>query len=270
MKKFSLLVLALFSLVLLQNCKKDNKADEQQKEITNEEAKEVINSDKATDDILDLVDTHAFNASANRSNQLPSCVTQTIVRTGSTVVITWEFDANGCTMPNGNTYSGTVVITRDWNLTAQTISGSITFDQFYVNDINIEGGSNFTREINAAGHPQITHSFDFTVTFPNGDVASRQGTRIREWIQGYSTPVFSDDVFLVTGMTHIVRRNGVILDAVIVTPLRRELTCPYFVSGTIEITKNNSQTAVLDFGNGTCDDEATLTLPNGTVRIIHL
>ncbi len=269
MKKLSFILLTLFGLIVFQNCKKDTNTNDASSNVTDDEAKEVVVSDAATDDILDMVDIYGFNSSANRLSHLPSCVTQTIVRNGSSVVITWEFDANGCTMPNGNTYSGTVTITRDWDVTSHSISGSITFDQFYVNDLMIEGSSDFIREINTTGNPQITHNFDFTLTFPNGDTASRSGTRTREWAEGFGTPDHTDDVFLITGNSHIVRRNGVVLDAVIITPLRREATCHYFVSGTIEITKNG-QMAVLDFGNGTCDNEATLTLPNGTVRIIHL
>ncbi len=269
MKKLSFVFLALFGMIVLQNCKKDQNSDENSSTVTDDEAKEVVVSDVATDDILDMMDIYAFDNSANRSHNLPSCVTETIVRNGTSVVITWEFDANGCTMPNGNTYRGTVAITRDWDMSAHSISGSVSFDQFYVNDLMIEGSSDFTRELNSAGHPQITHNFDFTLTFANGDTASRSGTRTREWAEGFGTPSHTDDVFLITGNSHIVRRNGVVLDAVIVTPLRREVPCRYFVSGTIEITKNG-HTAVLDFGNGTCDAEATLTLPNGTVRVIHL
>jgi len=268
MKKLSILLLAIISISALQSCKKDKKSGAQNAFITDDEAKAVVNSDVATDDLLNMIDVYAFESSTSRS-QLPSCVTQTITRNGSSVVIVWEFDANGCAMPNGNTYRGTVTITRDWDITAHTISGSISFDNFYVNDINIAGSSDFTREINTNGNPQITHNYDFTFTFPNGDTAARSGVRTREWAEGFGTPSRTDDVFLVTGNTHIERRNGVILDAVVTNPLRREVPCRFFVSGTIEITKDN-QTAVLDFGSGTCDAEATLTLPNGTVRIIHL
>ena len=269
MKKISLLFLALFSLVLLQNCKKDTNTDSQS-DISDNEAQEIVASDAASDDILDMLDVYGFNTTANRSvEQLPSCVTQTIVINGSSVTITWQFDANGCTMPNGNTYKGTVTITRDRDLTAHVVTGTLSFDQFYVNDIKIEGQSDFTREINANNNPQITHNYDFTVTFPNGDTASRSGVRTRVWVAGFGTPAHNDDVFLVTGNAHIVRRNGVILDAVIAQPLRHEVPCRHFVSGSIEITKNN-HTAILDFGNGTCDNIATLTFPNGTVRTIHL
>jgi hypothetical protein len=268
MKRLSLLFLALFGMVLIQSCKKET--TEQSSDISEDDAKMVVESDVATDDVLNMVDAYGFESNtANRSSQFPGCVTHSVVPTGSTVTITWEFDAAGCQMPNGNTYKGTVTIMRDWDLSAHSVTGSISFDQFYVNDIMIEGGSSFTREINSSGHPQISHNYDFTVTFSNGDTMVRRGERTREFAEGFGSPSRSDDVFLVIGNTHIERRNGTVIDAVIVTPLRREVPCRFFVSGTIEITKDG-QTAILDFGNGACDAEATLTLPNGTVRVIHL
>ena len=268
MKTIKLVLLTFISLFFLQNCKKDKPSDDSSL-VTNDDAKKVAITDSKTDEILDFTDIFAFDNSQNRSHQLPSCVTQTVVQQGASLVITLEFDPNGCLMPNGRTYRGTVTITRDRDTLAHSISGSVSFDQFYIDDFMIDGSTNFVREFNASGNPQVTHNYDFSFTFPNGDTASRSGTRIREWVAGFGTPAHNDDVFLVTGQSHIVRRNGTVLDAVIVNPLRREIPCPYFVSGTVEITKNG-QTAILDFGNGTCDNEATLTLPNGTVRIIHL
>jgi hypothetical protein len=269
MKKISLLFMLL--ILSFQSCKKDTQTEIEQQQITTDETKASIEADKETDDMLDLVDAYGFDDSlSNRSHQLPSCVTQTIVRNGADLIITWEFDANGCTMPNGNTYQGTVIITRNIDLTAQQITGTLSFDQFYVNGKHIEGSCDFVRErSNANGNPQSTFNYDFTITFLNGDTASRTGTRIREWIHGFGTPDRNDDVFLVSGNSHIERVNGVVIDALVVTPLRREIPCAHFVSGTVEITKDG-QTAVLDYGNGTCDNEATLTLPDGTVRIIHL
>jgi len=276
MKKLSL-VLLLFGVVLFQNCKKDTEDTPQQEQVTDDEAKAVIDTDQAGDDIMDMVDVYAFDttsSTASRStahHQLPACVTQTVVRTGGSVNITWEFDAAGCTMPNGNTYRGTVTINRTFDPATHSVSGSVAFSNFSVNGVAIAGGFDFVRvRSNAAGHPQSTNNYDFTITFVNGDVAQRSGTRVREWIQGFTTPrMRNDDIFLVTGNSHIVRRNGVVLDAVITTELRREVPCRHFVSGVIEITKNG-QTAILDYGNGTCDNEATLTMPNGTVRTITL
>ena len=62
-----------------------------------------------------------------------------------------------------------------------------------------------------------------------------------------------------TGYTHY----GIVTEA-----LRREATCPYFVSGTIEITRNGNQ-GTLDFGNGDCDNIAILTV-NGVEYTVYL
>jgi len=272
MKRLSLVILVLLTGVLaFQSCKKDKKEDVTQSQVTEDDAKYSIETDKLSDDLVGIIDISAFDTTANRSpRNLPSCVTYTINGTGSHVEITLEFDANGCAMPNGNTYSGTVTIVRDFNMTTQTFTGSVAFDNFSVNGVQVEGSSTFERvRDNGNGHPQSTYDYDFSFTFPNGDVAQRNGHKVREWIQGFNTPRFNDNVFLVSGNAHILRRNGVELDILVTTPLRREATCHYFVSGVMTITKNG-HTATLDFGNGTCDDEATLTLPNGQVRIIHL
>ncbi len=268
MKKIKLLLIAFISLIAFQSCEKDDST--QSAQLTDDEINTVVESDVATDDLLDLVDTYAFESTSERSvSDIPSCVTQTITLSGNLMTITWQFDANGCTMPNGNTYKGTVIITREKDLTTRAISGNITFDNFYVNDIQIEGSADFIREINADGNPQTIHNYDFTITLPNGDTTERAGTRTRVWAEGYGTVSRTDDVFLITGSSHIKQFDGDILDMEIIQALRREIPCRFFVSGTIKIIKNGSE-ALLDYGDGTCDAEATLTLPDGTIKIIHL
>ncbi|MFM7379507.1 MAG: hypothetical protein ACKO2X_00190, partial [Bacteroidota bacterium] len=55
----------------------------------------------------------------------------------------------------------------------------------------------------------------------------------------------------------------------ILTPLRKEGSCRWLVSGYIQFSRNNQTSRTLDFGNGACDDQATITTSNG-VRTITL
>ncbi|HRB72977.1 MAG TPA: hypothetical protein PK776_14125 [Flavobacterium sp.] len=80
---------------------------------------------------------------------------------------------------------------------------------------------------------------------------------------------FTDDVFSIRGNALTTLPNGTVLHMEITEPLIRNIGCPVIVKGKKTITKN-SQTFVLDYGNGTCDDMATLTLPGGTVVTIYL
>jgi len=50
----------------------------------------------------------------------------------------------------------------------------------------------------------------------------------------------------------------------VLTPLRREVICAYFVSGTFDVQRTNFG-GVFDFGDGSCDNQATFTFNNGTV-----
>ena len=55
----------------------------------------------------------------------------------------------------------------------------------------------------------------------------------------------------------------------ITTPLRRELSCRFIVSGVLEISRNDN-TASLDFGDGSCDAKGILTQPDGTESEVFL
>jgi hypothetical protein len=55
----------------------------------------------------------------------------------------------------------------------------------------------------------------------------------------------------------------------VTSPLRRELSCRFIISGVLDITRNEN-TASLDFGEGNCDAIGVLTFPDGTSEEIFL
>lgn len=58
--------------------------------------------------------------------------------------------------------------------------------------------------------------------------------------------------------------------AEIIQPIIRKFTCAWRVKGEITFTRNsNTKTAVLDYGDGSCDDQATVTV-NGKTHTITL
>jgi len=113
-----------------------------------------------------------------------------------------------------------------------------------------------------------------TVTNPDGRVFTRTGNRVREFSAGYDTDTIEDNVFLITGSWTTTNPNGVahtntISDA---SPLRIIFSCNQpivgqhryeIVSGMITVVKNNN-TAVIDYGDGTCDNTGTITINGGS------
>ena len=93
--------------------------------------------------------------------------------------------------------------------------------------------------------------------------------REREWIAGEDTFYRHDDVYLITGTANGTSTGGFSFTMVITNPLRKEIGCRHMVSGTFEFTPGNRPVRILDYGDGECDNIATITV-NGVTRTIYL
>ena len=203
------------------------------------------------------------------ANMFPECVTITVVIEAMSREITVDFGTEGCVI-NGNTFKGKMILSYTRNPEAQQITISKTLEDFYFNNKNIVGGKTIVKVLsNEDGNPQFTKTTDITVIWPNGAQASRNGVKVREWIEGFGSGVWSDNVFEVTGNWTTTFVNGNTHSYEVVIPLRREVICYYFVSGSIDVERTNFS-GVFDYGEGDCDNQATFTFDNGTIIDITL
>ena len=204
------------------------------------------------EDVYATEEITAISKGSYRSDFLPDCVTITTVSTDTTREKTIDFGA-GCELPNGNVLSGIIVMSYaiDMELAEKTIT--LALEDFTFNGVVVAGGANAS----------------FNATWPDGETASFNGTRTREWIEGYGSGFWGDNVFLITGNRTFVNRAGNTFEKVVTVPLRRELSCRFIVSGVLEITRN-ANTANLDFGDGSCDAKGTLTYPDGSSDEVFL
>lgn len=203
------------------------------------------------------------------ANMFPDCVTITVVIEAMSREITVDFGTEGCVI-NGNTFKGKMILSYTRNPEAQQITISKTLEDFYFNNKNIVGGKTIVKVLsNENGNPQFTKTTDITVIWPNGAQASRNGVKVREWIEGFGSGVWSDNVFEVTGNWTTTFVNGNTHSYEVVIPLRREVICYYFVSGSIDVERTNFS-GVFDYGEGDCDNQAMFTFDNGTVIDITL
>ena len=273
---FGIIALVLFGLVLT-SC---NESDTIQEELITEEidlkaAETEAEIDKVSDEssaIIEeayLLEEFPITKSNVTDRYLPDCVTITVVIVQNMKTVTLDF-GEGCELRNGNFVSGKIIITYERDPEAASKMITYSFEDFYFNRKNVEGGGSILRErSNENSNPQSTKTFDVTVTWPDGLFASKVGVKVREMIEGQSTLAWGDNVFLITGNWTFTRRNGIVLSAKIIKELRRELACKFLVSGTIELSKN-LDTAILDYGDGECDDLATVSINGGERREIHL
>ena len=186
-----------------------------------------------------------------------SCVSRTLVLEGNNINISLDY-GNGCEGPHGNVLAGLIRIDIQL-LSADEKLITHSFEDFSINGRSIEGSITRNRiRSNQNGYPQVETSKDISIQWDEDTVFNRVGQTTRVWVSGNNTRSWGDDVFLTTGNWNI-SRNGVLKRSVTITKeLRREMSCRFLVSGTMNIEGSQANFS-LDFGDGTCDDVAVVT-----------
>lgn len=108
------------------------------------------------------------------------------------------------------------------------------------------------------------------ITFDDGRAYTRTGTKVKETVEGYGTPlIWEDNVFLMTGNSTTTLPDNTIIVKTITIPLRYIMTCnlPFPMSGVVTIIKNDSK-GILNFGNRICDNLALVTINGINTEIV--
>jgi len=286
MKTTNLILGFALALTILSCSKEENSNGNA---ISTEDAQVSSKIDAMNDDVSAIVEEEEANTYSNAINgktseliesELTSCATitrvpafGTVPTVGDTVTKTIDFGA-GCTLNSGNVVSGRIVISFVFQPGATSHTINYSFDNFFHNGIEFNGDKTFTRTMTTApnAHPIVTMTMDLTATLPNGAVYRRVGNRVREIIEGFGDAVLANNVYQITGSWVTTGPNGGTQTSTITTPLNVKMSCmavnkPLLVSGIITIVRNTNS-ATLDFGDGTCDNLAVLNVNGNNYNIV--
>lgn len=79
-----------------------------------------------------------------------------------------------------------------------------------------------------------------------------------------STIALNDDVLSVTGTADGTNRDGRNFN-VVITGITKPANCKHITSGTLKVTPQDFSERTVDFGSGSCDDDATFTVNGQTI-----
>ncbi|WP_299189252.1 hypothetical protein [uncultured Aquimarina sp.] len=266
--------IAFFTVVLV-GCNNEETTDQLSiDEIDSEEATLTATIDDGSEVLSDLTlqgfEDEESLAKSNTNRFLPDCATVTIELTDTTKNVTIDFGAEGCEVRSGHIVKGKILMSYELDIDAMSLLINYSLEDFFIDDVQFSGSRTITRlKANENGNPQYTMSLDFTVTFLDGTQASRTGSKTREWIEGAFNGNWGDNVFLINGNWQTNFANGNIHSTTISTPLRREASCRFLVSGVIELVRT-TYSGSLNYGDGSCDNTATFTNSEGEEREIML
>jgi hypothetical protein len=207
-----------------------------------------------------------------KSAVLDSCPTVTIDHPEDTKfpkVVTVDYGTL-CTGLYDNTRSGKIIITVTGLRTVEGSKRIVTFDNYFVNGIKVEG----TKTVENLGYND-NQNMVFSATLEGGKLTLADGRTIersfsheREWIAGFNTRNISDDECFITGTASGVTVKGVSFNNTITTPLYWKRACRFLVSGVVKIERTGQEPVILNYGGGECDAYATLTRGDQTKEII--
>lgn len=202
------------------------------------------------------------------------------------VIVTISFPQSGCMGPDGRVRRGQIKTTYTNRLIVPGAESITTFLNFSIDSVTVGGTYKVKNMVNPVQitifPPQYNHKWLITVVggrlgYPNGNVVEWNSTKTIEQVEGSHTLPLHDNVFKIIGSSNGASvRNSLTTswNSETIEPLFKRATCRWIVKGKIRTVRRNlSNTSpwvsVLDFGNGTCDNIATLNV-NGNIRTITL
>lgn len=266
MKATSWFKLLAFSALLTVSTTSCNKEDDDD---TTDAADNAL-ADQTFNDVSAMAD-QAAQGDLVSFKTMAGCATVThdSLNSGDADSITIDFGTVNCTGVDGRNRRGKVLIIYTGRYRDVGSVHTITFDNYFVNDNQVLGTKTVTNMgPDANGHTYFTVEVEGRIIrADNSGEIVWESSRVRTWVEGEATTVFSDDVYLVTGTATGTNANNVTFNTEITEGLRFEGDCRYITAGVAEVTPVGRQTRTIDFGDGTCDNEATVTIGTRTFTI---
>jgi hypothetical protein len=267
-------IFAALAIFTFTACNKESDIDQATIDMADDEAvsdaifEDIFNTVDYADIILDDYQMGGYGKSA----VVDSCPLVTIDHPDDAVwpkTITIDFGTL-CTGLYENTRAGKIIIMVTGPRLETGTSRTVTFDNYYVNGIKVEG-TKVVENMGYNNNQNVVFSVTLTsgkLTLPDSRTIERSFTHEREWIAGIMTRYIWDDECLITGTAHGVTLNGVSYSNTITTALHWKRACRFIVSGVVKIEREGFEPVELNYGEGECDAYATLTMNDKSKEIL--
>lgn len=222
-----------------------------------------------------------FNTEIARIDSITRCfsvtITQTTVGSAFPVRIILDF-GNGCLGRDGHTRYGKIITTYTNRLITAGASATTTFEGFKLDSVLVQGTHKITNTSTSNQHQFKVDVEGAKLTHPNGNYSEWNSHKTITQTEGNATAVLPfDDIYKVEGAASGKVKRGDRLHAwrtEIVEPLIKKFTCRWIAKRIVRIVRvssaaNSPWVALLDYCNGNCDNQATITI-NGVTHQITL
>lgn len=262
------LTVSLTTLTLL-SCRKDKDEEETYDDSVFKQETVMGTAEKALEEEEDGLTLRNYgNTGSCAFAYTASCAAITESSSAFPKTITIDY-AGGCMDWHNRLRTGKIFIHLTDSFMNENAVRTVTFENFTINGIGVTGSRITTNNgLNDSNQPIFTRVVDTDVTF-NGATYQRNFTQSLTWLSGFDTPACYDNIWSVSGSGVVVRPNGLSIARATSSPLIIDFSCPHITQGSIEIYSLQG-TWTIDYGDGNCDNDATVTRPNGVIVYVEL
>ncbi len=261
-------ILLCFTLITINSCKKKTAE-------VDDETQSVVDNAICEQQFMSITPTVSQKGITEKGiKKINACETFSIVAGDTTdadnnktydngpVTFQIDYGTTGCVGSDGVYRTGklNIITPKKWS----SFNSLVTVDLigYKANNVSYSGTIKITRPDSLTVTTEVINGHCTDGTW-NIDYAC---TKTLKQIAGYNTKnVSADDDFSITGSSSGKNREGRNFTTTITGALIKKSACKYISSGTLDLTPDGFKTRTVDFGNGTCDDDATFTVNGQTV-----
>ncbi len=255
----SILAFLGFALLFIEGCSEDANSLDVDQKLTQAELKTILETDDVTGAVDTVLAELYSNAAAGKSTQKTNdCYAVEYSQSGFVATF------NNCVLNGTENINGSLTVT--YINEGETVAFTAAYSDFYVGSIKVNGTKTFTISSDAEqGTLSFTVTSEMTVVMEDESEITEVGTKTFGFSFGENLENFS---FSISG-NWTITADGHTYSIETTQDLESGLGCEYVTSGSMDVAKNGLKVNV-DFGDGECDNIATLTYPDGTTEEIEL
>ena len=273
--KKSALILAV-SVVTFAGCKRDTTSNNTSPALSSADdnggyASDAAKAEQNSNDVISIADAAAATSNANlrtTKNTIGGCAV--VTNDTAAGVLTINFGTTGCTCLDLKVRKGEIIVTYTGRYKDSGSVHTISYSNYFVNGNQIMGSKTVTNMgTNDSAQVYYNVVVNDSMNMGGDSIITWAGTRTRTWLVGYNTSDRSDDKYAITGTTTLTRANGHVFTFDITSRLVVANDCPFIEAGTVDISSTTfvSSPHILDYGSGSCDAAAQLTIGTHTYDI---
>ena len=258
---------SVLMLLVLVGCQKDVTPTSQTTPLSITAEKSVIIADQTFDALNGITDNY-FSTNGLKAGSL-TCPALSANLTSFPIVISLDWGTGCAGAADGVTRSGKISVSLSGLMKEKGSVATFSFTDFVSDGNKISGVHRITYVGPNAGNnwPRYTVFTEAKIIFPDQKFMTYRAEYTRLQSEGSATLTQDDDVWRIEGTASGLTREGVAWTAKFPSALVKKMSCQWFSSGSLEVTLAGEAARTINFGDGTCDNKATLNVGGVSTNI---